>query len=134
MALYRQFGVPWITNDIHAQLKDMPDEQLGELFDALPAVLTDRPNGSSYPTKVLDLIGICDRKYIDHTATHRNRGLGDIMRYAALVEYSDAMEFGTYRMWADGQRSIHVRWPDEVLYMPSLNTSTRCNRPRTEPA
>jgi len=117
MALYRQYGVPWIPDDIHARLKNMPDEQIGELFEAMPPGVTDRPNGSPYyPTKVLDLIGIRDRKYIDHTATHRNRGLGDIMRYAALVEYSDAMEFGGHRMWAERQRSIHVRWPDEVLY------------------
>lgn len=117
IALYRQFGVPWIPGDIHARLKNMSGEQIGELFDALPPGVTDRPNGSPYyPAKVLDLIGIRDRKYIDHTATHRNRGLADIMRYAALVEYSDAMEFGAHRMWAEHQRSIHVRWPDEVLY------------------
>jgi hypothetical protein len=117
MSLYRQFGVPWIVDDIHRQLTNMPDDRIGELFDALPAGITDRTNGSPYyPTKVLDLIGIRDRRYIDHTATHKNRGLGDIMRYAALVEYSDAMEFGSHRMWAERQRSIHFRWPDEVLY------------------
>jgi hypothetical protein len=99
MALSRQFGVPWVADDIHARLKNMPDQQIGELFDALPAGVTDRPNGSPYyPTKVIDLVGIRDCQYIDHTATHRNRGLGDIMRYAALVEYSDAMEFGGHRM------------------------------------
>ena len=117
MALYRQFGVPWIADDIHAQLKSMPDGRIGKMFDALPPGVTDRPNGSVYyPTKVMDLVGIRDRRYIDHTATHRNRGVGDIMRYAALVEYSDAMQFGTHSMWAKHQRSIHVRWPDEVLY------------------
>jgi hypothetical protein len=117
MAMYRHFSVPWIRDDIHGQLKNMPDEKLAELFDALPPGVTDRQNGSIYyPTKVIDLIGIRDRKYIDHTATHKNRGLGDIMRYAALVEYSDAMQFGKHQMWADHQRRIHVRWPDEVLY------------------
>jgi hypothetical protein len=117
MALYRQFGVPWILDDIHRQLKNMPDDRVRELFDSLPPGVTDRQNGSLYyPTKVIDLIGIRDRRYIDHTATHRNRGVGDIMRYAALVEYSDAMQFGKHRMWATRQRSIHFRWPDEVLY------------------
>jgi len=34
-----------------------------------------RWNGSLYyPTKIPDLIGIKDRKYIDHTATHLHRG------------------------------------------------------------
>jgi hypothetical protein len=116
-ALYRQFGVPWIVDDIHGQLENLPDNRLGELFDALPPGVTDRLNGSVYyPTKVIDLIGVGDRRYIDHTATHRNRGVGDLMRYAALVEYSDAMQFGKHRMWASSQRSIHFRWPDEVLY------------------
>jgi hypothetical protein len=93
--------------------------------------VTDRPNGSPYYiTKIPDLIGFRDRKYIDHTATHQHRGAGDLMRYAALVEYSDSMDFGSHRMWSDAQsmwsdaqsmwsdaqRTIHARWPDEVLY------------------
>jgi hypothetical protein len=79
--------------------------------------VTDRPNGSPYYiTKTPDLIGFRDRKYIDHTATHQHRGAGDLMRYAALVEYSDSMDFGSHRMWSDAQRTIHARWPDEVLY------------------
>jgi hypothetical protein len=45
-----------------------------------------RWNGSVfYPTKVPDLIGLKDRKYLDATATHLHRGIGDLMRYAALV-------------------------------------------------
>jgi hypothetical protein len=79
--------------------------------------VSDRPNGSPYYiTKIPDLIGIRDRKYIDHTATHQHRGVADLMRYAALVEYSDSMDFGSHRMLSDAQRTIHVRWPDEVLY------------------
>jgi hypothetical protein len=35
--------------------------------------------------KVPDLIGVKDRKYFDATATHLHRGIGDLMRYAALV-------------------------------------------------
>ena len=117
MALYRQFGVPWIRDDIHAKLKDMSGEDLGRLFDAQVPGVTDRPNGSPYYiTKIPDLIGIRDRKYIDHTATHQHRSAGDLMRYAALVEYSDSMDFGSHRMWSDAQRTIHARWPDEVLY------------------
>jgi hypothetical protein len=36
---------------------------------------------TAFQTKVIDLIGIRDRRYIDYTATHKNRVLGDIMRY-----------------------------------------------------
>ena len=117
MSLYRQFGVPWIRDDIHEELKRMRDAELAQLFDAEVPGVSDRANGSIYYiTKVPDLIGFRDRKYIDHTATHQHRGVGDLMRYAALVEYSDAMDFGDHRMWSEAQRTIRTRWPDEVLY------------------
>jgi hypothetical protein len=117
MSLYRQFGVPWIKNDIHEKLKTMPEQEIGALFGAEIAGVSDRPNGSIYyVTKVPDLIGIRDRKFIDHTATHQHRNIGDLMRYAALVEYSDSMDFGVYRMLSDRQRKVRVRWPDELLF------------------
>ena len=72
--------------------------------------LFPRWNGSAfYPTKIPDLIGIKDRKYIDHTATHQHRGPGDLMRYAALVTFSDSSDFGPHRMLTDEQR--HVPFP-----------------------
>jgi hypothetical protein len=117
MALYRQFGVPWIPEDIHQSLKQMPGEKVVQLFDAQIPGVTDRPNGSPYYiTKVPDLIGIRDRKYIDHTATHQHRGPADLMRYAAVVEYADAMDFGGQSLLTTAQRKVRVRWPDETLY------------------
>jgi len=117
LAAYRQFGVPWLPDDIHLKLKTLSDDGMARLFAAQVPGVTDRPNGSPYYiTKIPDLIGIRDRKYIDHTATHQHRGPGDLMRYAALVEYSDSMDFGSHRMLSDAQRTIHVRWPDEVLF------------------
>lgn len=117
MAAYRQFGVPWLQDDVHQRLKTMSDDEMARLFNAQSPGVTDRPNGSPwYITKIPDLIGIRDRKYIDHTATHQHRGPGDLMRYAALIEYCDSMEFGGHRMLTDAQRNMHVRWPDEVLY------------------
>ena len=81
------------------------------------ARLFPRWNGSaSYPTKIPDIIGIKDRKYIDHTATHQHRGPGDLMRYAALVTYSDSSDFGPHRMLTDEQRRVSFRAPDEAFY------------------
>jgi hypothetical protein len=117
MAAYRQFAVPWVPQDIHQKLKSMTDAEMARLFNSQVPGVSDRPNGSPYyMTKVPDLIGIRDRKYIDHTATHQHRGPGDFMRYAALVEYSDSMEFGGHQMLDAAQRKMHLRWPDEVLY------------------
>lgn len=117
MALFRQFGVPWLRDDIHESLKHMPEEDIARVFDAQIAGVTDRPNGSPYYiTKIPDLIGIRERRYIDHTATHQHRGPADLMRYAALVEYADAMDFGGRSLLTAAQRRVRVRWPDETLY------------------
>src|SRR6185295_7034066 len=116
--VWRGSAVPWIKDDIHASIPTMPPADFGELMQS---TFTDgvfaRWNGSPYyPTKFPDLIGIKDRKYIDHTATHRHRGPGDLMRYAALVSYADISDFGAHRMLTDEQRRIYARPADEALY------------------
>ena len=76
-----------------------------------------RFNGSIlYPTKIPDLIGIEDRKYIDHTGTHRHRGIGDLMRYAALVSFAEAVDFAGKRMIVPETQRFATRLPDEALY------------------
>jgi hypothetical protein len=51
-----------------------------------------------WPAKIPDLIGIQDRRHIDHTATHLHRGIGDLMRYAAQVSFAELTDFGPYRL------------------------------------
>src|SRR5207249_5899733 len=117
MANYRTFGMPWIKPDIHEQLKAMKPPEFGKLLASNIPGTFPRTNGSPYyPTKVPDLIGIASRKYIDHTGTHRMRGLGDVMRYAALVTVADSLDYGPHRMLADNQRRIPYRFPDEMFY------------------
>jgi hypothetical protein len=118
MTVWRSWAAPWIKNDIHESLKTAGPAQFGPLFGAAAAPgLFPRWNGSAfYPTKIPDLIGIKDRKYIDHTATHQHRGPGDLMRYAALVSFSDSSDFGPHRMLTDAQRHVPFRAPDEALY------------------
>jgi hypothetical protein len=116
-ALYKQYEVPWIPSDIHEQIKGMSMEQLGEVFNTHPIGIAARPNGSPfYPAKIPDLIGVAERKWLDHTGTHRNRGIGDLMRYAALISCCDVMEFGPYKMLDKEQRKIPYRFPDELLF------------------
>jgi mono/diheme cytochrome c family protein len=122
MAYYRNYGVPWIKDDIHEQLKEMKLPELGRLlgvvfrYGGVP-----RWGGSVYyPTKVPDLIGCKDRHWIDHTATHQHRNVGDLMRYAALVSYAEAYEFGPHKILADYQRRIDARAPDEALFALAL--------------
>jgi mono/diheme cytochrome c family protein len=115
---WRAWTVPWITDDIHAATNTMsPANSLAVLSAAVRPGLFPRWNGSPYyVTKIPDLIGIKDRKYIDHTATHLHRNAADLMRYAALVTYSDLSDFGGYRVLTESQRGIPLRLPDQALY------------------
>jgi hypothetical protein len=67
-------------------------------------------------TKVPDLIGIKDRKYIDHTATHRLREPADVMRYMGLVSCCDSADFGPHQMLTAQQRRIAYNIPDDIAY------------------
>ena len=116
-AEWRAFAVPWVANDIHERIKSMSEAEGTELFLSSPTGTFPRFNGSPYyTTKVPDLIGLQDRKYIDHTATHRLRGPADVMRYAALIACCDSADFGPHRILTDRQRRIAGRFSDEILF------------------
>jgi hypothetical protein len=116
---YEAFGVPWRRDDINDErlktITETEDQALRAAFLRSGGLV--RWNGSMYyPAKFPDLIGIRDRKYLDHTATHLHRGIGDLMRYAALVSFADAVDFGSYHMLAPTTKRVHARLPDEALY------------------
>ena len=120
--LYQSFGVPWIHDEQDAHLKSFtPDDYLAysrafSLSGGIP-----RWNGSLfYPAKIPDLIGIKDRKYIDHTGTHLHRGVGDLMRYAALVSFAESADFGPHHLMGSGTKRVQARLPDEALYALAL--------------
>jgi hypothetical protein len=122
MRLYRAYGVPWLKNDPNERLKGTtPSEyEMLDLASRASGGLT-RWNGSLlYPTKVPDLIGIKDRRYIDHTATHQHRGIGDLMRYAAQVTSAEMTDFGPHHMLGNDARRVDARVSDEALYALAL--------------
>ncbi len=122
MWLYRAYGVPWIANDVHERLKTVTQKDYEELDLAhRTSGALVRWNGSLFfPAKIPDLIGIKDRRYIDHTATHLHRSIGDLMRYAALVTSAESTQFGEYRMISSETRRTGMRLPDEALYALAL--------------
>jgi mono/diheme cytochrome c family protein len=112
---WRWWAAPWVPGDINDTVKS-PNHNGADIAGLGRGVLP-RFNGSPYyPTKTPDLIGIKDRKYIDHTATHLLRGPEDLMRYAALVSCCDSADFGEYHMLTEKGRRILYRFPDELLY------------------
>ncbi len=122
MWLYRAYGVPWKKDDTNERLKALTKSEYEELDLAYRASGgLPRWNGSLYhPAKVPDLIGIKDRKYIDHTATHLHRGIGDFMRYAALVSFAETGVFGRHNMLGKDTRRAQARFSDEALYALAL--------------
>lgn len=119
--LYGAYGVPWIKDDPHTKLKTATQAEYEALDLAARAGGIPRWNGSIlFPAKVPDLIGIKDRKYIDHTATHLHRGLGDLMRYAALVTSAEAMQFGSHSFANERAKRPGLRISDESLYALAL--------------
>ena len=121
--MYRAFAAPWVKDDVHERLKQMSPDDLAALNASvvLAKGVIPRWNGSVFfPAKVPDLIGVADLKYLDHTGTHANRGIGDLMRYAALVSYAESAEFGPHQMLAPEQRKISGRLPDEAFYALAL--------------
>ena len=80
-----------------------------------------RWNGSPlFPAKIPELIGIKERKYLDLTATHLHRGIGDLMRYAAQVTFAEMTDFGPYHMLSPETRRVQARLSDEALYALAL--------------
>lgn len=114
---YIQYGVPWLKDDLHARFRGMTSDEVGAITRLPYLGMAIRFNGSPYyATKIPDLIGIKDRRYLDATATHRNRGPEDIARYAALVASADDGSIGPHRFLSDKQRRLTFHYSDAALY------------------
>jgi len=121
--LYQAFGVPWIHDERDARLKTFTRAD----YLAHSRAINDRSGGISrwngslfFPATIPDLIGVKDRKYIDHTATHLHRDIGDLMRYAALVSFAESADFGPYHVLSPATKRVQARLPDEALYALAL--------------
>jgi CubicO group peptidase (beta-lactamase class C family) len=119
---YQSYGTPWVDDPAGEALKDMTEEEYNAWIGAgIAGGSVARWNGSIlYPAKIPDLIGFRDRKFIDHTATHVHRNIGDLMRYGALVSSAEAIEFAGRVMTAPGTTRFPSRLPDDALYALAL--------------
>jgi hypothetical protein len=79
------FAAPWVSPDPLMPMDSLTFEQLVSAHEAIPAgVLARHRANLSCPIQVPDLIGVKDRRYLDHTGLQKQSSIADLMRYAAL--------------------------------------------------
>jgi len=118
---YQSHGVPWLADDPHAKYRGMSDDEMALFSEGKSGAPTGttfpRFNGSPlFATRMADLIGVRDRRYLDATGTHANRGPEDIARYGILVEFVDNGHFGPHRMTPELNQQLAVRPADEAMF------------------
>jgi hypothetical protein len=133
-AFTRQFEMPWLPDDPNRHAQEMSLDELVATGEEIPPGVTARSNTSMFvPPQIPDLIGIEERRYLDHTGLVRHRGIGDLMRYSSLVQ-----DMSGYDRYGDLERlkpdaGHAARYSDEqlyalVLYLYSLQPPPNPNR------
>ncbi len=92
------FGSPWTPHDVHGKLINGPIQQIIDAYNAVPSGAFGRQGTSIlYPPQVPDLIGVKNRRYLDHGGLAQHRGIEDMMRYIAMNQALDFMNlYGDY--------------------------------------
>lgn len=129
------FAAPWLQPDPNARLEQFSAAEIEAVHFAIPAGVFARQGTSPFsPPKLPDLIGIKERRYLDATGLVRHRGIGDLMRYAALnqgmdmlARYGDFIPAGiadstqlTFVPNAPFAEFARARYSDEQLYALAL--------------
>jgi hypothetical protein len=118
------YGAPWIHPDPAEEYVNS-FEDLVASWQAIPAGVLPREGASRrYAPQVPDLIGVKERRYLDHTGLVRHRSIGDLMRYAALNQDAQFLaRYGDFKP-ADfiqpGAQVANARYSDEQLYALAL--------------
>jgi mono/diheme cytochrome c family protein len=118
------YGAPWIHPDPADDFLNSIDEAI-ESWAAIPAGVLPRGGASRrYPPQVPDLIGIKDRRYLDHTGLVQHRSIGDLMRYAALNQDAQVLsrygDFNPSDFLGPSAPVANSRYSDEQLYALAL--------------
>jgi len=121
------FGAPWIKPDPLDEIQKMALEKIANMHTAIPpGVVARHGTNPLFPPQVPDLIGIQDRKYLDHTGLQLHRSIADMMRYAALNQGADNL--ASYGGFIPGTKDFRtlpdpaklLRNSDEQLYALAL--------------
>jgi hypothetical protein len=141
------FAAPWLAHDPNGELAGKTKAEILLAYNSVPQGAFGRQGTSIlFPPQVQDLIGVKDRKYLDHGGLGRHRDIGDMMRYIAMNQSLDFLN--TYKGYiplaADGVLppsdkvrkgfGAHDRYTEEQLfaiakYVYSLKPPVNPNRP-----
>jgi hypothetical protein len=118
-------GAPWLGDKSPAKLlNELTDSEMEVLIAHPPPGVVAR-HGTSYfsPAQVPDLIGVRERRYLDHTGLARHRSAADLMRYAATNQDTDMLAQYVDGFIPAGTRPAPEtleRYSDEQLYALTL--------------
>ena len=112
----RQFEAPWLSaDDPNAATRAWTLEQFIEAGEAIPPGVNARSRTSLIlAPQIPDLIGVKDRRFLDHTGLIRHREISDLMRYSTL-----AQDVGAYARYGPGDTPPEPRgsrYSDPQLY------------------
>ena len=118
-------GAPWLGDNSPARLLDQLTDAEMDVIVAHPPPGVVARHGTSYfsPAQVPDLIGVRDRRYLDHTGLARHRSIADLMRYAATNQDTDMLAQYIGGFIPAGARPAPEtveRYSDEQLYALAL--------------
>jgi hypothetical protein len=117
------FAAPWLEPDPHQRVREMSIDEIATLHEAVPAGVMSRFGSSLlFPPAVPDLIGVKDRRYLNHTGHMRQRSIEDLMRYTAIVQDAEVFDrFGDFTpLGRTPNPAQQSRYSDEQLYALSL--------------
>ncbi len=111
---WEYYGAPWISprEAFHPATFD----EVIALGEATPAYVIAREGTSVLaPTKIPDLIGVRNRRYLDATGLTRQRGIEDLMRYAVVNQTLQLhARYGDFQ--PEPFDPAKVRYSDQQLY------------------
>ena len=82
-----QFEAPWAEPDFNRRARRASLDELVAAGRAIPPGVTARSFTSLYaPPQIPDLIGVKDRRFLDHTGFVRHNEIADLMRYSSLAQ------------------------------------------------
>jgi hypothetical protein len=121
------YDAPWVKPDPLAPIEQMSLDDLAALGMTIPPGVMARQGASPFfPAQVPDLIGVRERRYLDHTGHVRQFGIADLMRYSAANQgLSSLARYGHFRpidleTGKLPEASTRSRYSDEQLYALAL--------------